>query len=277
MTLWAISDLHLASEVNRDALSSLPDHGADWLIIAGDIGEKFDHLKFALSILTRRFAKVIWVPGNHDLWAIPEAQSDTALAGQERYAALVALAQSYGVLTPEDDFATFESDDGPLTIAPLFLLYDYSFRPASVARLHVVEWAREANSVCADETFLSPAPWPSCDAWCAERLRLSIARLSALAADTSTVLVNHWPLRADLIQIPRIPRFKPWCGTTATDDWHQRFNARVVVSGHLHTRRTDWRDTTRFEEVSLGYPRQWDQRRCLQSYLRKIASPSDSR
>jgi hypothetical protein len=25
----------------------------------------------------------------------------------------------------------------------------------------------------------------------------------------------------------------------------------------LHIRRTDWIDNTRFEEVSLGYPRQW--------------------
>jgi hypothetical protein len=32
----------------------------------------------------------------------------------------------------------------------------------------------------------------------------------------------------------------------------------VVVTGHLHVRRTDWKDGTRFEEVSLGYPRQWE-------------------
>jgi hypothetical protein len=29
------------------------------------------------------------------------------------------------------------------------------------------------------------------------------------------------------------------------------------VSGHLHVRRTDWKDSVRFEEVSLGYPKQW--------------------
>jgi hypothetical protein len=31
-----------------------------------------------------------------------------------------------------------------------------------------------------------------------------------------------------------------------------------VVTGHLHVRRTDWIDGVRFEEVSLGYPRQWE-------------------
>ena len=38
----------------------------------------------------------------------------------------------------------------------------------------------------------------------------------------------------------------------------QKYNAAVVVSGHLHTRRTDFIDGCRFEEVSLGYKRQWD-------------------
>ena len=84
------------------------------------------------------------------------------------------------------------------------------------------------------------------------------------------MLINHWPLRNDLINIPRIPRFTPWCGTVETEDWHQQFNAKVVVSGHLHTRRTDWRNGTRFEEVSLGYPRQWDTDRGMTLYLRQI-------
>lgn len=30
-----------------------------------------------------------------------------------------------------------------------------------------------------------------------------------------------------------------------------------MVTGHLHVRRTDWIDGVRFEEASLGYPRQW--------------------
>ena len=43
-----------------------------------------------------------------------------------------------------------------------------------------------------------------------------------------------------------------------------------MVTGHLHTRRTDMRGDTRFEEVSLGYPRQWDQEKGLLPYLREI-------
>jgi hypothetical protein len=55
-----------------------------------------------------------------------------------------------------------------------------------------------------------------------------------------------------------------------TEDWHRRFRAAVVVSGHLHVRRTDWRDGTRFEEVSLGYAREWDHARGIAAYCRDV-------
>jgi hypothetical protein len=73
-----------------------------------------------------------------------------------------------------------------------------------------------------------------------------------------------------------VPRFSIWCGTRRTEEWHRRFGAAVVVYGHLHIRRTTLQNDTRFEEVSLGYPRQWRQRRGLQSYLREIL-PGPSR
>jgi hypothetical protein len=44
----------------------------------------------------------------------------------------------------------------------------------------------------------------------------------------------------------------------------------VAVSGHLHVRRTDRHEGTRFEEVSLGYPHQWDATKGLAAYLREI-------
>jgi hypothetical protein len=84
------------------------------------------------------------------------------------------------------------------------------------------------------------------------------------------VLVGHWPLRRDLVRLGRVPRYAPWCGTRLTEDWHVRFGAAVVVSGHLHARATDVRDGVRFEEVSVGYPRDWDATRGLASYLRRI-------
>jgi len=48
------------------------------------------------------------------------------------------------------------------------------------------------------------------------------------------------------------------------------YRADVVVSGHLHIRSTRWRDGVRFEEVSLGYPRQRSPDHAVEHYLREI-------
>jgi hypothetical protein len=56
------------------------------------------------------------------------------------------------------------------------------------------------------------------------------------------------------------PEFAQWCGTELTADWHLRFRAAAVVYGHLHIPRTTWHDGVRFEEVSVGYPREWQRR-----------------
>ena len=124
--------------------------------------------------------------------------------------------------------------------------------------------------LCADEAFLRPGPYGSVGVGCAARCAYTEARLRGVAGAGRLVLVNHFPLRWDLARLARIPRLSIWCGTRRTEDWHARFAAAVVVSGHLHRRATDVRDGVRFEEVSLGYPEDWDQARGLAAYLRDI-------
>lgn len=65
-TLWAISDLHTGHLGNKPVAESLyPSSPDDWLIVAGDVAERTDEIRWSLDLLRRRFAKVIWVPGNH--------------------------------------------------------------------------------------------------------------------------------------------------------------------------------------------------------------------
>ena len=265
--LLAISDLHLAHRENRAALSTLEDHPGDWLIVAGDTGEKAEHLQLALEVLTTRFARVIWTPGNHDLWCPAGALDRTR--GQARYDELVALCRRFGAVTPEDPFVEWPGEPGTF-IVPMFLLYDYSFRPPDVPDHLAVAWARATGVVCGDEQMLDPAPWPSRQAWCHARCEATEARLASLPDGARTVLVNHWPLRHDLAIPPRIPRFSIWCGTRRTEEWGHRFRARAVISGHLHLRTTLVRHGVRYEEVSLGYPRDWRSDRGIDWYLREI-------
>lgn len=268
MKLWAISDLHIGYAKNRAAVEAISDHGDDWLIVAGDVGETFQHLRDVFTVLGEKFAQLIWVPGNHELWTHKSCESP--LRGVPRYAALVALARAHGVLTPEDPFPLWPEDDG-LAICPLFVGYDYTFGPGGLDPDQARAWSREKGIVAMDERLLHPDPYPTKEAWCAARVQETEARLEALPAGTETVLINHWTMRQELVRLPElIQRFLPWCGTRATEDWHLRFHARAVVTGHLHMRATDWVDGTRFEEVATGYPRHYKVERGLDSYLREI-------
>ena len=268
MKLYALSDLHLAYETNRQALEALPPHPDDWLILAGDLGETEWQMEFAFSVLTQRFAKLIWTPGNHDLWTLTTEQPP--LRGEAKYRRLVALCRDYGVLTPEDPYVLWPGEGTACRLAPLFLLYDYSFRPDDVPEDQAIAWAEESGVLCTDEALLYPFPYPSKAAWCAARCAYTERRLQEAAARAPLVLINHFPLRQDLIRLRRIPRFSIWCGTQRTEDWHTRFPVQTVIYGHLHTRSTDYRDGVLFQEVSLGYPQDWRPEKGVQGYLRQI-------
>jgi 3',5'-cyclic AMP phosphodiesterase CpdA len=268
VNLWAISDLHVGYEENRRAVESLEPMLEDWLIVAGDTGETPGHLDFVLKTLAPRFQQVIWTVGNHDLWTPASLPPDRR--GVAHYERLVKLCRSYGVLTPEDPFPVWPGGGPRTAIVPTFVLYDYSFRPDRVPEDRAVEWAAEAGVRCADEDLLDASPHGSRQQWCRARLAHTTTRLDAIPADTRLILVNHWPLRYEHGEPPRIPRFSIWCGTRATEDWHRRYAVDTVVYGHLHLRSTRRRDDVRFEEVSLGYPRQWNNERPLREYLRKI-------
>jgi 3',5'-cyclic AMP phosphodiesterase CpdA len=270
MNLWAISDLHVGFRANREALATIPSHGNDWLIVGGDVRETEEHLDAAFSALNRRFARVIWVPGNHELWSTPDKASGEMLRGEAKYERLVAACRRRGVLTPEDPYPVWNGPGGPCVVAPLFLLYDYSFRPDDVPADRAVAWAEETGVVCTDEHMLNAAPYASKPEWCAARLAYTERRLSLLGEGVRVVLVNHFPLHEDLLKLRLLKRFSIWCGTRATSDWHRRFPVEAVVYGHMHRRATDVIDGVRFEEVSLGYPRDWSQEEGLARYLRRI-------
>lgn len=259
-SLLAISDLHIGYRENRRIVEELrPASASDWLLVAGDVSEKVADVEWALRLLAGRFAKVVWVPGNHELWTHPN--DPVQLRGEERYRHLVKVCGDLGVVTPEDPYPVWDGPGGPVTVAPLFVLYDYTFRVPGVASAEeALALAYEKGVVCTDEMFLHPDPHPSRPAWCSARVAETERRLAARTPGMPTVLVNHYPLVRQPTLVMRHQEFAIWCGTEQTADWHVRFDAQAVVYGHLHIPRTTWHDGVRFEEVSLGYPREWQPR-----------------
>jgi 3',5'-cyclic AMP phosphodiesterase CpdA len=257
-SLLAISDLHVEMPENRELVDGLrPGSDGDWLIVVGDVGEVMADIEWGLATLAGRFGKVVWVPGNHELWTLPD--DPAALRGDARYRHIVEFCRRHGVVTPEDPYAVWEGPGGPLAVAPLFTLYDYSYgrniaptKELSLARAHA------AGVVCTDEMLLYPDPYPSREEWCRARVRLTEARLAKLTVPA--VLASHFPLVPEVTNILFYPEFAQWCGTLLTADWHRRFRAAAVVYGHLHIPRVTHHDGVPFYEVSLGYPRERQRR-----------------
>ncbi|WP_433308311.1 metallophosphoesterase family protein [Micromonospora sp. CA-269861] len=274
--LRAVSDLHIGHPQNRAFVQELhPDNPGDWLLVAGDVADRFADIEWALGLLSSRFARVVWAPGNHELWTPP--RDPITLRGEERYRELVRMCRRLGVVTPEDPYPVWDGDGGPATIAPLFVLYDYTFRvPEARTQQESLALAYAAGVVCTDEALLHPDPYPSREAWCATRVAETERRLAERDPALPTVLVNHYPLVREPTDVLRYPVFAQWCGTVRTSDWHLRFDAATVVYGHLHIPRTTFHDGVRFEEVSLGYPREWQPRGPVPDPVRTI-HPADDR
>ncbi|HEY6551295.1 MAG TPA: metallophosphoesterase [Solirubrobacterales bacterium] len=255
-SLLAVSDLHVEHPENREIVSLIePESDADWLIVCGDVADKPEDVEWALRLLRARFATVVWVPGNHELLA--QRVDPPELRGERRYRHLVELCRGLDVITPEDPYPIWDGPGGPVRVAPLFLLYDYSFGSnVGATREEALRRAHEAGVVCVDEFLLDPVPYPSRQAWCEARVRETEVRLTEAEPLLPSVLINHFPLLAEPTRVLRHPEFAQWCGTVRTAEWHRRFRATAVVYGHLHIPRTTWHDGVRFEEVSLGYPRE---------------------
>lgn len=273
-TLWAISDLHTGQAANRPVAESLyPSTPQDWLIVAGDVAERTDDIRRTLELLRSRFETVIWVPGNHELWTT--GKDPVQVFGRARYDFLVQMCDDAGILTPEHEYPIWRGPGGPATVVPIFLLYDYTFLPAGAAtKAEGLAIAKQRNVFATDEFLLSCEPYATRDAWCRDRLAYTRTRLDSLDRERPTVLVNHFPLRREPCEALFLPEFSLWCGTVETADWHNRYNAVCAVYGHLHIPRTTWYDGVRFEEVSVGYPREWRRRKPYR-WLRQILPDPD--
>ncbi|MDK8307098.1 metallophosphoesterase [Corynebacterium imitans] len=246
-TLWAVSDLHAAVKRNGPKIDAIqPRDPSDWLIVAGDVAERLDLIVRVMEQLAQRFDTVIWAPGNHELFS----RSADRYRGRDKYTALVQAMREIGVITPEDPYPQF----GGVTIAPLFTLYDYSFRGANMTVEEAIEAAHEKNIVMTDQFAI--ASFVDVRAWCWDRLAYTTKRLSRISGPT--ILINHWPLVQEPTLRMQWSEIALWCGTRHTRSWPQRYNAQAVIYGHLHMPGVMEIDGIEHIEVSLGYPREWE-------------------
>ncbi|GLQ97196.1 metallophosphoesterase [Dyella mobilis] len=239
MRIFAVSDLHLDYAPNRAWVEqlSLQDYQGDALILAGDISDRLSLLTDGLEALKRRFAVVLYVPGNHDLWVHREGLGDSF----EKFHAVRDIASSRGIhLTP--------FRHGGLAIVPLLGWYDYSFGiPGDYLKnawtdYRACRWPEGWDDAAVTRWFVERNPTRSCP---------ELERASKI------ITFSHFLPRIDVMP-ERIPekhrQLYPILGTTLLDEQLRELGASMHVYGHSHVNRHVAIDGVTYVNNAFGYP-----------------------
>lgn len=238
MRIFAISDIHIDYEVNAKWIADLSssDYRNDVLILAGDVTDTLRLLDWCLGSLARRFRKVLFVPGNHDLWVAREERGKTSL---QKFEDIAAVVESNGA-----SMSAF-SENG-ISIVPLFGWYDYSFGEPSV----------ELRSMWMD---YRACRWPGGlrEGQVAAHFAALNCGRSEVAAGDSVITFSHFLPRIDLMPtyIPPEKRFLyPVLGSTRLERQLRDLNSSIHVYGHSHVNRRIELDGVSYINNAFGYP-----------------------
>ena len=118
MKVFAVSDLHADYRENLDWIDSLARdrYREDVLLLAGDVTDELRLLGSTLRALKSRFAEILFVPGNHELW-IDGGDFSCSL---EKFDGVMSLCSHEGIRTGV-------YTQGCVSIVPLLGWYDFSF------------------------------------------------------------------------------------------------------------------------------------------------------
>ncbi|MFT6791201.1 MAG: putative phosphodiesterase [Cellvibrionaceae bacterium] len=241
MRVFAISDLHIDYKANFNWLASLSqnDYRRDILILAGDVSDDEAKLTHCFHRLSEAFFKVMFVPGNHELWVHRHNYSNTTqISSFDKFNRVCALAKSYGVLTEpyHDDY---------LSIYPLFSWYDFSFgKPGRDLESQWMDfmachWGENKTMLEVSNFFLQRNP-------------------SARKQPGKTVITfSHFLPRIDLIpsSTPSSLHFiYPVLGCTRLDQQIRKLGADIHVYGHSHVNRNIHLEGISYHNNAFGYP-----------------------
>ena len=238
MRVFALSDIHLDYDVNVRWLSGLSesDYRDDVLVLAGDVSDSRQLLEQCFKILTSRFKRVLYLPGNHDLWVFRSKIKETSF---EKYDFIREMAKGFDV-----SMETFHS--GRLSIVPLLGWYDYSFgQPSSELRDIWMDYR-----ACA---------WP--DNFNAPKITRYFADQNEHAVETTSndiiISFSHFLPRIDLIPsyVPASTKVLfPVLGSTLLEKQIRRLNSAIHIYGHSHLNQRVVLEGISYINNALGYP-----------------------
>lgn len=235
MRVFAISDIHLDFPANRQWLAELPDiYRKDILILAGDVSDSLATLEWCFKFLAQRFLKVLFTPGNHELWVM---RDDKQLDSFAKFEAVRALGERHGV-----SFSPFHR--GPLSIVPLFSWYDFSFgEPVATLRemwtdFHACRWPAHHDVGRITQTFLA------------------MNEPALQTKNRYVISFSHFLPRADLLG-RHSQVLLPVMGSVGLGAQVRRLLPSLHIYGHSHIAGESVRDGIRYLNHAMGYPREY--------------------
>lgn len=236
MRVFALSDIHVDYPDNESWIESLSTHDYrdDILILAGDVSDSLARMQRCFDNLVQRFRKVLYVPGNHDLWVIREKGGSSL----DKFHQVCELAQNCGM-------STRPTQVGGVSVIPLFSWYDYSFGPPSEDIL---------------ETWMDfrACAWP--EGLGAQEITTYFLQLNEpvlVPYDGTIITFSHFLPRIDLMPdfIPPAHRtVYPVLGTERLDQQIRAVGSSIHVYGHSHVNRQIVVDGVTYINNAFGYP-----------------------
>lgn len=199
---------------------SLDEYRDDVLIVDGDISDSLVAIAECLAALTRRFSRVMYVPGNHELWV----RRDRMASSLTKFDAVMTVAHDLAM-----EIRPWRR--GSTVIVPLLGWYDFSFgKPDEELRATWMDFR-----ACV---------WPS--GWDEAAITRHFTGANTLVDprvvnDAATVITfSHFLLHIDvmLASIPgRFRNLYPALGTTILEQQLRGLGSNLHVYGHSHVNR----------------------------------------
>ncbi|UAA37453.1 metallophosphoesterase [Paraneptunicella aestuarii] len=236
MRVFVVSDVHIDYKENREWLLNLSaeEYVDDVLILAGDLTENLGMLRESFQSLQQKFKKVLFVPGNHELWVVRDKTEHSF----QKYYDICEVAEETGVLMEP-------YHDGGVSIVPLLGWYDFSFAEPSKMLLdtwmdfRLCRWPDELGQEDITQFFIERNE-PYLD-----------------VKNETVISFSHFLPRIDLMPpyIPQNYRFVyPALGSNMLEEQVRRLDPDIHVYGHSHVNRHVTIDGVKYINNAFGYP-----------------------
>lgn len=250
MRVGILSDIHVdinnkeGNSVEDAILKTLDEKNVDILIIAGDVSSDYQETLRVLNDFQQRSrARILFVPGNHDIWNKSHADMDT-------WEIYDALSEFSGSLIRENivinDWA-FVGDIG---------WYDYSFGSNEYKEEDFYS-GKAFKSTWQDKKYVN---WQKSDIEVTDLIYSNLKERLELVKDKSIILVTHMLIDERFI-VPESQEIWKYFNAFLGSDKYQKlvddYNIRYAIMGHVHYRKRATTGKTEYICNCLNYRSQW--------------------